>query len=79
MLVQITNAQLRYLEFLVKHQIKEERVFVTQNQAHMRFGRTNVERWLEQGKLKCYHRPNVIEYKMSDLLIAAENQQDYKF
>lgn len=79
MLVYITPAQLKYLHFLEAHHIKEEvKIFITQNQAHKRFGRTNVERWVNKRKIKQYHRPRTIEYKMKELLTAAENQQDYE-
>jgi hypothetical protein len=78
--VHITPSQLKYLCFLEAHHIKEEvRIFVTQNQAYLRFGRSNVERWVKQQKVKAYYRPRVIEYKMSELLLASENQQDYEF
>lgn len=78
MQVNITPAQLKYLHFLEAHHIKEElKIFITQNQAHKRFGRANVERWVEKQKVKAYYRPKVIEYKMTELLQAAENQQDY--
>ena len=70
MLVDITPAQLHYLRFLEAHKIKEEpMVYVSQNKAFQRFGRANVERWREQGKM--------VEYMMNELLKAAENQQDY--
>jgi hypothetical protein len=79
MLVDITPEQLKYLQFLEKHHIREEeKIFVTQNQAYKRFGRTNVERWVEEQKVKRYYRLKTVEYKMKDLLLAAENRQDYK-
>jgi hypothetical protein len=78
MLVNITPAQLKYLQFLEKHHIKEEeKIFVTQNQAHKRFGRSNVERWVKSLKVKAFYRPRTVEYKMKELLAAAETQQDY--
>ncbi len=80
MLVNITSSQLKYLHFLEKHHIKEEqRFFITQNQAHKRFGRANVERWLKTGRVRCFQRPNVIEYRMHELLEAAENDVDCEF
>lgn len=79
MLIQITPAQLKYLHFLEKHHIKEEpRIFISQNQAYKRFGSGNVKRWHQQCKVKAFYRPRTIEYKMSELLTAAENQQDYE-
>lgn len=78
MMVNITPSQLEYLRFLEKHNIKEELlIYVTQNQAFKRFGQSNVKRWRSQGKVKAYQRPKTVEYKMADLLKAAENQQDY--
>lgn len=77
--VRLTPAQLKYLHFLEAHHIKEEtKIYVTQNQAHKRFGRSNVERWVKKQKVKPYYRPKTVEYKMKELLIAAENQQDYE-
>lgn len=77
MQVLITPPQLQYLKFLEAHHIQEEpKMYLTQNQAFKRFGRANVERWAKQGKVKRYLRPSTIEYKMSDLLIAAETQSD---
>jgi lipid II:glycine glycyltransferase (peptidoglycan interpeptide bridge formation enzyme) len=76
MLVDITPIQLRYLHFLESHKIKEEKIFINQSEAFKRFGRANVERWRENG-LKAYKRPKTLEYKMSDLLEAASNRQDY--
>ena len=77
MTVQITPEQLRYLHFLEAHKVKEEPVFANQNQAYKRFGRSNVERWANNLKVKCYYRGRTIQYKMAELLAAAENQQDY--
>lgn len=77
MLVQITPAQLKYLQFLEAHKIEDEKIYVTQNQAFRRFGRGNVERWREQGKIRGFKRPNTLDFKMSELLDAAANQQDY--
>lgn len=77
MKVEVSPAQYEYLKFLVAHKVKEEPLFVTQNQAHKRFGRANVERWVKNNVVKPYFRPKTIDYKMSELLKAADNQQDY--
>lgn len=78
MLVDLTPEQVCYLNFLVAHKIKkEEKVYITQNQAWARFGRSNVERWVEKRKVQRYKRPATIEYKFSELLKAAETIQDY--
>lgn len=78
MLVDITASQLHYLKFLEAHKIKDEpMIYITQNKAFQRFGRANVERWREQGKIRAFKRPQNTEYLMTELLKAAENQQDY--
>jgi len=77
MLVEITPEQLQYLKYLEAHKIKEEKVFLSQNQAYKRFGRSNIERWVNQQKIKRYKRPSNVEYKMAEILKAAENRQDY--
>jgi len=78
MLVDITPAQVTYLKFLVAHRLeKEDREFLSQRQAFARFGRGNVERWLQTGKIESYLRPKCIEYKLADLLSCAEERQDY--
>ena len=77
MLVDITPEQLQYLKFLESHKIKEEKIFLSQNQAYKRVGRSNVERWINTQKVKRYKRPTNVEYKMAELLAAAENRQDY--
>ena len=75
MMVDISASQLHYLRFLEAHKIKEEpMVYISQNKAFQRFGRANVERWREQGRVRAFQR---IEYLMTELLKAAENQQDY--
>ena len=77
MLVQITPAQLKYLQFLEKHKVKEEeKMFLTQNQAFKRFGQANVIRWAERMKVKQYRRPNTVEYRMSELLTMAEKTME---
>jgi hypothetical protein len=78
MKIEITPAQLRYLLFLEKHKIREEnKMFISQNGAYKRFGRANIDRWVAEGKVQRFYRPRTIEYKMNELLSAAENQQDY--
>lgn len=78
MLVDLTPSQIHYLEYLVAHKAsKPEPDFITQNQAFKRFKRSNVERWVEGGIVKTYLRPHTVEYKVSELLKAAENEQDY--
>lgn len=79
----ITDPRLKYLDFLALNKIKEEkREYVTQNQSFARFGRSNVERWVKQGKVKQFPRGedgviHTIEYRLSQLKEAAANEQDY--
>lgn len=76
--VELTPAQAMYLRFLEAKEIKEEkREYITQNQAHLRFGRRNIEIWVQIGKIRQFHRGNTIEYKLVELIKAAENQQSY--
>lgn len=76
--VELTPAQAMYLKFLEAHKIKEEkREYITQNQAYLRFGRTNVEAWVEAREVKQHHRGRTIEYKYTELTKAAENLQSY--
>lgn len=78
MLIEITPSQLIYLKFLEAHKIKKEaKEYLTQNQAFKRFGRSNVERWIEKRKVKPHKRVRTIEYKLEELLRAAEEVQDY--
>jgi len=57
---------------------KESKPYITQYQAYKRFGRSNVDRWRKSCKIKPRFRgEKTIEYKMIELLKAAENQQDY--
>ena len=83
--IQLTDPQIRYLQYLVAHKVeKDEPIFLTQNKAGHRFGRNNVQRWFENGKIKAHYRgidkngiPTTIEFKMAELLEAAETYQDY--
>lgn len=76
--VQLTPSQVNYLNFLIAHQIKEEkREFISLNQAYQRFGRSNVDRWIHDRIIKQYKRPGKIELSLKELLRAAYNEQDY--
>ena len=81
MLVQITQTQLKYLHFLEAHEVRKEPDYVSQNEAYRRFGRANVERWGNGGKVNVYFRNKSgtrLQYKLSELTEAAAKQQDYK-
>ena len=46
-------------------------------QAHLRFGRQNVERWVSEGRLQRYKRPGKIEYRLENLYKCALDPYDY--
>lgn len=51
---------------------------ISQRRAFKIFGEGNIRRWLRQGHLKPFSkRPGKIEYKLSDLRILQQRQQDY--
>lgn len=77
MLVDLTKIQLHYLEYLVSNDVKQEPEYVNQQEAHRRFKRCNVERWVRNGVVKRYLRPKNIEYNLDELKKAAANRQDY--
>lgn len=51
--------------------------YISQNKAFKMFGRSNVERWRRQGKIKPVKRPNKFEYSTADLRLLQRTQQDY--
>lgn len=42
--------------------------FISQRKAYEMFGRRNVERWKQQGKVATYKRPGKVEYRTADLI-----------
>lgn len=50
---------------------------VSQRQAYAIFGRANVDRWRREGRVKPYKRPGKVEYRMADLRLLQNTQQDY--
>lgn len=75
--VEITPAQAKYLEFLEAHKVKkEEKEYLTQNQAYLRFGRANVDLWTKKQIVQQHQRNRCIEYKLKELLEAAERIQE---
>lgn len=58
-------------------QRKYEPEYVSQNEAFRRFGRKNVERWRNTGKIEPCKRPGKIEYRMSELRRLKDTKQDY--
>ena len=51
--------------------------FISQRKAYELFGRRNVERWKQQGKVICYKRPGKVEYRTADLRLLQRTTQDY--
>lgn len=56
---------------------KEEPEYICQNEAFRRFGRSNVERWRDTGKIELCKRIQKLEYKVSELQRLKDNKQDY--
>ncbi len=50
---------------------------ISQRQAYRIFGRSNVERWLREGRVDCYKRPGKVEYRTADLRKLQQVRQDY--
>ena len=51
--------------------------YISQAKAYKTFGRANVERWREQGKIEPCKRPGKIEYPMARLRSLSRTLQDY--
>lgn len=51
--------------------------FISQRKAYEMFGRRNVERWKQQGKVESYKRPGKVEYRTADLRLLQRTVQDY--
>lgn len=51
--------------------------FISQRQAYKIFGRANVERWRREGRVHPCKRPGKVEYRMADLRLLQQTQQDY--
>ena len=51
--------------------------FISQRKAYELFGRRNVERWKQQGKVVSYKRPGKVEYRTADLRLLQRTTQDY--
>lgn len=50
---------------------------VSQRQAYAIFGRANVDRWRREGRIHPCKRPGKVEYRMADLRLLQQTQQDY--
>ncbi len=50
--------------------------YISQRTAFKMFGRRNVERWREQGKVTPCRRPGKVEYRTADLRLLQRTQED---
>lgn len=50
---------------------------VSQRQAYAIFGRANIDRWRREGRVHPCKRPGKVEYRMADLRLLQQTQQDY--
>lgn len=64
----------------ITNMIEADRVdpeFISQRTAFKIFGRRNVERWRQEGKIIPCKRPGKVEYRTSDLRLLQRTVQDY--
>lgn len=69
--------EIEYLALRIAKMQAGEREFIGQKEAHLRFGRQNVERWVREEILQRYKRPGKIEYRLEDLYRCALEPYDY--
>ena len=69
--------ELEYLAWQITKIQAGIREIIGQKEAHIRFGRQNVERWVSEGTLQRYKRPGKIEYRLEDLYKCALDPYDY--
>lgn len=50
---------------------------VSQRKAYAIFGRANVDRWRRERRVQPCKRPGKVEYRMADLRLLQQTQQDY--
>lgn len=66
------------LRSIVEKKREEENPICSQRQAYKKFGSGNVRRWIRERKLVPFSkRPGKIEYRLSDLRILFNQEQDY--
>ena len=75
--ISLTKHEVRYLNFLIDNQIKDEPEYVTQSKAYKRFGKSNVDRWTRNSIVERYYRPKNVEYSLDELRQAAHNREDH--
>lgn len=71
--------ELEYIAYTLRDFMKSEVEYVSQNKAYKRYGRRNVEKWVDRGMIKRFYRGRVIQYKMEELVKAAAQRQDLPF
>lgn len=84
MIIQFLDKEVSYDTFVndVSRRIAEilkndEEKMLSQAKAFKRFGRGNVERWRQQGKIQPCKRPGKLEYNLEELIALQKTQQDY--
>lgn len=71
---------IRDLAAAIVRMLREERddpEYMTTRQAYATFGRRNVERWRDAGKIKPHVRPGKTEYLTAQLRMLQRTEQDY--
>lgn len=85
-MLQYNNKDIPYSTFVsdvaakIVYLLKQESAdpeYISQRKAFAMFGRANVERWRNKGKIIPHKRPGKIEYKTSELRLQQRTQQDY--
>lgn len=56
---------------------QNEPEYICQNEAFHRFGRKNVERWRDSGRIEPCKRLRKVEYRVRDLQRLKDAKQDY--
>lgn len=70
----------RVVTTMVVEQLRNQKEYLSQNQAFNRFGRGNVERWVRECRLEPMKvSKGKKEYRLKDLLALQNVQQDYLF
>lgn len=71
----VTNVAAKLASFIKED--KEDKPFLSQNEAFKQFGKANVLRWYKQGKIQPCKRPGKIEYPTAKLRELSRTVQDY--
>ena len=56
---------------------QDKRLFISQAEAFRKYGRSNVERWRNQGKIEPRRTTGKLEYSQDELRKLSRNLQDY--